>query len=131
MSGLRHRSARAAWLWCLLYTWPVPAAARERRRGELYSHLWEHEAAGLGGWPLVSSTLRGAFDDLTWSLARGGPAVLSAPGTWVGLAASLPIATLALGGVTAAEGNLIERTAMFGSLALLALSAVLGLRRRR
>lgn len=71
--------------WCALYTLAVPAHARDRRREELASHVWEALAETGGHWRsravLFASTVVGAFDDVRWCdqirAAHGLPGVLA------------------------------------------------------
>lgn len=131
MRALQHRTARLAWFWCLLHTAAVPEPARARRRLEVLGHLWESEAAGIRPWKVLSATARGAADDVAWSLRRAGPVLLAAPASWVAVAASLPVgAFFASAFADAGTANVAERVALLASLTLLALSALLSVRRR-
>ena len=131
MTGLQRRATRAAWCWCLLYTAPVPGEPGARRRSEMLSHLWEVEQAGVRAPRLLGATVRGAADDLGWSVRRGGRDVVARPGFWVALAAAGPVTALVLDTVAeSAVGGRADFVAMVTSLLLLAVSGVAALRRR-
>jgi hypothetical protein len=131
VTGLRQRSSRVLWGWCLAYTTLVPAAPRERRRQEILGHLWEAERAGLRPRQLASAAARGLGHDLSWALRRGGPALAATPGVWVALAALLPVtAWIASLFASPSSANAIQRVAMLGSFALLAVSLWLWARGR-
>lgn len=92
--ALRHRSSRLLWLWCVAYTSVTPREVRSRRRAELQSHLWESEHAGLAPRSVMAAALRGALDDLTWTLGRGALGLARSfltPTPYVVLAALMPI----------------------------------------
>lgn len=71
--------------WCALYTLSVPAHARDRRREELASHVWEALAdtggRGRSRAVLVASTIAGAVDDVRWCdqirTSHGLPGILA------------------------------------------------------
>jgi hypothetical protein len=83
--------------WTRLYTWRLPAAAREDRRAEIESDLWEfqqdsHSYHGLN--PAVHTLIRlllGIPDDLQWRTAHAAPT-----GRTLRIAAALAAAVLLL-----------------------------------
>jgi hypothetical protein len=94
MSALTHRTSRAVWGWCVVYTALTPAPARCRRREEMRSHLWESERAHLPGWAVVLAAVRGAVHDISWVAARGLPSLgrsFGTPTPYVVLAPLFPI----------------------------------------
>lgn len=131
MTTLRLRSARFAWLWCLVYTAPVRPDLRDRRRDELLSHLWESETAGVQGIRLLSATLRGLASDLSWSLRRGWRHTVAQPETWVAVAALFPIAAWIGAILSPSPGNRIDRVGGLGGPLFLAVSGATWLVRRR
>ena len=52
--------------WCRAYTTLVPADARDRRREEIDSFVWEAKEAGLSTRRVFLGALKGAVDDLHW-----------------------------------------------------------------
>ena len=131
MSELRLRSARLAWLWCLAYTVPVRPELRSRRRDELLSHLWESEAAGVRAHRLLSATLRGALDDVLWSLRRGWRWAVGQPEPWLAAAAAMPVLAWLGAIVRPGAGNGVDLVGGLGGPLLLAVSGVVWLLRRR
>lgn len=119
-------------MWCLLYTSLVPEPAGGRRRVEVLGHLWESERAGLRPRAVAIACARGALHDVRWSLRRGGRQTASAPGTWVAVAAALPVAALLVSSFAdEATAGRAEGLALFGSLPLLGVSGLLAVWRRR
>jgi len=85
---------RWVWRWCLVYTALTPTRARESRRAELQSHLWESEHAGLAPRAVAWAAMRGALHDVTWTAARGLPALgrsFGTPTPYVVLAPLFPV----------------------------------------
>lgn len=88
------RAPRWVWLWCLAYTGLTPAEARQRRRSEIRSHLWESAHAGLSTRAVAFAALRGLLSDVTWTLSSGLPALgrsFGTPTPYVVLAPLFPI----------------------------------------
>lgn len=131
MTTLRLRSARLAWLWCLAYTIPVGPDLRDRRRDELLSHLWESEAAGVPAHRLLGAVLRGAGDDLLWSLRRGWRHTVALPETWVAVAALFPVGAWIAAMLSPSGGNRVDVVGGLGGPVCLAVSGATWLRRRR
>ena len=132
MTGLSRRSSRLAWTWCLAYTAPVRPDIRDRRRDEVFSHLWESETAGCRAGRLLSAACRGMVDDVAWSCRRGWRYAVGLPETWLALAAALPVVAAVISGLAAAPvAHAAERTGALGGLTLLALSGLLWWRRHR
>jgi len=129
MTTLRLRSARLAWLWCLLYTAPVRPDLRDRRRDELLSHLWESEAAGVQGIRLLSAALRGVLADLSWSVRRGWRHAVGQPETWVAVAAMFPIAAWIGAMVSSSHG--VDLVGGLGGPFFLTVSGATWARRRK
>ncbi len=67
-------------IWTRLYTWRLPPDARDRRRAEIDSDLWEFSrelarqgaSPGHGALSIVRRLLLGVPDDLTWRFVEGG-----------------------------------------------------------
>ena len=94
MSPLTRRSTRAVWLWCVAYTALAAPPSRERRRGELRSHLWESEQATLRGRLVALAAVRGAVHDIGWAMSSGIPRLARSFGTptpYVVLAPLFPV----------------------------------------
>lgn len=101
---LSRRSTRIVWGWCLAYTAVAAPASRDRRRGEMRSHLWESEHAGRCGWALALAASRGAVHDLGWALGSGLPRVVrsfTTPTPYVVLAPAFPIQAWIVSATTA------------------------------
>jgi hypothetical protein len=62
------------WVWCVAFTATLPREARQRRRDEMRSHLWESREAGLASRSVGWATVRGAADDLLWAVGQWGRA---------------------------------------------------------
>src|SRR3954465_5727334 len=94
MSPLARRSSRIVWVWCVAYTTVATLPARERRRGEMRSHLWESEQLPLPAAAVVLAAARGLLHDLGWALASGIPRLgrsFSTPTPYIVLAPLFPI----------------------------------------
>jgi len=94
MSPLARRSSQVVWVWCVAYTAVATVPARERRRGEIRSHLWESERAPLSPGAVVLAAVRGALSDLGWAMASGIPRLgrsFATPTPYVVLAPLFPI----------------------------------------
>ena len=126
MSPLARRSTRAVWVWCVAYTALATPPARERRRGELRSHLWESEHAAMPAARIALAALRGVVSDLNWALSRGIPRLARSFGTptpYIVLAPLFPIqawivSSMTLGGIA----HVAERLGAIGGAAMLALA---------
>ncbi len=92
--------SRAVLAWCNLYTAVAPPPARQRRREELASHLWEATEAGFTRLQLLRGAARGVIDDVRWcALERrlaGLPPVIFGPNGSTALAGLLMALTYAL-----------------------------------
>jgi hypothetical protein len=94
MSPLSRRSSRVVWIWCIAYTAVAAPASRERRRGELRSHLWESEHALVPTWAVTIAALRGLVHDVGWALGSGIPRLgrsFGTPTPYVVLAPLFPV----------------------------------------
>jgi hypothetical protein len=94
MSPLSRRSTRVVWAWCIAYTAVATPPSRERRRGELRSHLWESEHARLPARAVAFAAVRGVGHDVGWALASGLPRLARSFGTptpYVVLAPLFPV----------------------------------------
>ena len=94
MSPLARRSSRIVWVWCIAYTAVASPPSRDRRRGELRSHLWESENARIPNRCVVLAALRGIVQDVGWALSSGIPRLARSFGTptpYVVLAPVFPI----------------------------------------
>ena len=118
MTALTHRSSRAVWGWCVVYTALTPTAVRQRRRAEIRSHLWESEHSHLSGAAVVLAAARGALHDVGWVAARGLPALgrsFGTPTPYVVLAPAFPIQAWIVSSVTtSAVAHPFEGLGAFG-----------------
>lgn len=62
-------NSRVGRAWVRTYTAPLPAHVRERRRAEIESDLWEQTTTGAHRVDINRRLLRGALDDVAWSLS--------------------------------------------------------------
>lgn len=133
--ALTRRSSRAAWRWCVTYTSLAPRSARERRRGEIRSHLWESERAGLAGVAVLLAALRGALHDLGWAFARMLPQLgrsFGTPTPYVVLAPLFPLQAWVVSAVTVgATAHIAEATGALGGGAMLGMAGGAWLWQRR
>jgi hypothetical protein len=65
--------------WAGCYTRGLPVEAREARRAEIESDVFEQQAAGGSAAAIVGRTLRGAADDLLWRYSEGRAMNADAP----------------------------------------------------
>lgn len=118
MTAISYRATRIAWLWCIAYTAVAPRESRERRRGEIRSHLWESEHSHLSGAAVVLAAARGALHDVGWVAARGLPALgrsFGTPTPYVALAPAFPIQAWIVSSVTtSAVAHPFEGLGAFG-----------------
>ena len=129
MSPLARRSSQAVWLWCVAYTALATVPARERRRGEIRSHLWESEHLPLPTASVLLAAARGVLHDVGWALASGIPRLgrsFGTPTPYIVLAPLFPIegwivSALAVGRV-AHIGELVGATGGGGMLSLAAIA---------
>jgi len=94
MSRLARRSSRIVWVWCVAYTAIATVPARQRRRGEIRSHLWESEHLPLSPSAVVLAAVRGVAHDVGWALASGIPRLgrsFGTPTPYIVLAPMFPI----------------------------------------
>lgn len=121
--------------WCVAYTAVTPAGYRERRRGEIRSHLWESEQMALAPAAVLVAAVRGAVPDVTWALSRLLPAVgrsFGTPAPYVVLAPLFPVEgwiTSAL--TTGAVAHVGESVGALGGTGMLAVAGCVWLLRRR
>lgn len=123
-----ERTLRWVWLWCLLYTAPLPGPVRRGRREEMRSHLWEATRAGHSSAAVLGATCRGALADLAWTAgaaARAGGRLLMRPDPYVVLAALSPVTALVVSSMAApAAAEASERAGAVGGALGLALALV-------
>jgi hypothetical protein len=123
-----------AWLWCVAYTSVAPAESRERRRGEIRSHLWESEQMRLPPFAVGWAALRGAGSDLLWALTCGVPRLVrsfATPTPYVALAPVFPIQAWIVSSLTAGvTANVAENIGAAGGAAMLAVAGLVWLARR-
>jgi len=135
VNTLARRSSRVAWRWCIAYTSVTPRPSRERRRGEIRSHLWESEWAALPARAVALAALRGAGHDLTWALARLLPQIgrsFGTPTPYVVLAPLFPIeGWIAAALTTGTAASIGTGVGAIGGVAMLALAGVAWLVQRR
>ena len=134
MTALTARTSRLVWLWCVTYTAVAPTEPRERRRGELRSHLWESEAARLPGSAVLFAAVRGLLDDLGWAVRSGVPRLgrsFGTPTPYVVLAPLFPIQAWIVSALTVgATAHLSESIGASGGGLMLALAGLVWLVRR-
>lgn len=134
MTAMTYRSSRLVWLWCVAYTAVAPREWRERRRGELRSHLWESERARVSPTAVAVAALRGAGSDVAWALARGGPQLARSFGTptpYVVLAPAFPIQAWIVSSMTVgATAHVAESLGAIGGAVMLLVAGLMWLARR-
>lgn len=134
MTATTHRASRVVWLWCVAYTAVAPPESRERRRGEIRSHLWESERARLSPLWIAFAAARGAGSDLVWAASCGLPQLVrsfATPTPYVVLAPAFPIQAWIVSALTLGPAaHLAEMVGMLGGVAMLAVAAVVWLARR-
>ena len=125
---------RVAWLWCVAYTAVAPRDSRERRRGEIQSHLWESEHARLSSLAIVWAALRGVGSDLVWALTCGVPRLVRSFGTptpYVALAPVFPIQAWIVSALTVGStAHISEALGAGGGGVMLAIAGLIWLARR-
>ena len=134
MTAIAYRASRIAWLWCVAYTAVAPRDRRERRRGEIRSHLWESEHAHLSPLAVGWAALRGSGSDLLWAATCGVPQLIrsfATPTPYIALAPVFPIqgwivATVATG----ATASFAESLGAIGGMVTLAIAGLVWLVRR-
>ena len=135
MSPLTRRSTRVVWVWCVAYTVMATPASRERRRGELRSHLWESEHARLPGRCVMLAALRGVISDLGWALGSGLPRLARSFGTptpYIALAPVFPIQAWIVSATTVgAVAHLSESLGATGGSVMLLCAGLAWLAQRR
>jgi hypothetical protein len=125
-AALEHRATRLVWWWCVAYSSLTPAGPRRRRRGEIRSHLWESEAAGLHPRRVAFAAVRGAHADLAWAVIVGFGALVrsfATPTPYVVLAAIFPVQAWlgsSMSGHKSAQW--FEASGLVGGLAMLCLA---------
>jgi hypothetical protein len=131
---MSYRASRVAWLWCVAYTAVAPRDRRERRRGEIRSHLWESEQAHLSPLAVGWAALRGVGSDLLWAVTCGVPHLVrsfATPAPYVVLAPAFPIQAWIVSSVTAGStAQLAQSVGAAGGGALLAVAGLIWLARR-
>ena len=135
MSPLARRSSRMVWAWCVCYTAVATLPARERRRGEIRSHLWESEHQPLPGAAVVLAALRGVLHDLGWALASGIPRLgrsFGTPTPYIVLAPLFPVEGWIVSALTVGStAHIGELVGSAGGGAMLALAGAAWLLQRR
>lgn len=134
MSPLTRRSTRIVWGWCVAYTLVATPASRDRRRGELRSHLWESEHARLSDRCVMLAALRGVVHDLGWALGSGIPRLARSFGTptpYVVLAPLFPVQAWIVSATTVgAAAHIAEAVGASGGAVMLLFAAVAWLAQR-
>ena len=134
MSPLERRSSRAVWVWCVAYTAIATVPARDRRRGEIRSHLWESEHQPLSPASVTLAALRGLLHDVGWALASGIPRLgrsFGTPTPYIVLAPMFPIEGWIVSALTVGRvAHIGEFVGATGGGAMLTLAAVAWLVRR-
>ena len=134
MTAMTYRASRLAWLWCVAYTALAPPESRERRRGEIRSHLWESEQAKLPPPAVGWAALRGAASDVTWAVMTGVPQLVrsfATPTPYVALAPLFPVQAWIVSSVAAgATARFAESLGAAGGGAMLAVAGLIWLARR-
>lgn len=125
---------RVAWLWCVAYTAVAPPESRERRRGEMRSHLWESEQAHLSPLAVGWAAVRGAGSDLLWAVTCGLPRLVrsfATPTPYIALAPAFPIQAWIVSTVTVGStANIAQSIGAAGGGAMLAIAGLVWLARR-
>jgi hypothetical protein len=133
MTAMTYRASRVAWLWCVAYTAVAPRESRERRRGEIHSHLWESERARLSPVAVGWAALRGCGSDLAWALTCGVPQLVrsfATPTPYVVLAPALPVQASIVSAFTVGSAHVAESIGAFGGAAMLLVAGLIWLARR-
>ena len=134
MTAMSYRASRIAWLWCVAYTSVAPRDRRERRRGEIHSHLWESEQARLSPLAVAWAAIRGSGSDLLWAVTCGVPQLVRSFGTptpYVVLAPAFPLQAWIVSSVTVGStANVAESVGAAGGGVLLAIAGLIWLARR-
>lgn len=134
MTAVTYRASRLVWMWCVAYTSIAPRESRERRRGEIRSHLWESEQATLRPAAVMLAAIRGSGSDLVWSLSRGVPQLVrsfATPTPYVALAPAFPIQGWLVSAVTVGStAHFAESLGALGGGAMLAIAGLIWLVRR-
>ena len=135
MTTLTYRASRLAWLWCVAYTAVTPREPRERRRGEIRSHLWESESARCPAWTVAVAAARGVLSDVSWAASVGVPRFVrsfATPTPYVAAAPLFPIqAWVVSATVSTQTAGPYEFLGMAGGGAMLVMAAVVWLVGRR
>ena len=135
MSPLARRSSRIVWVWCVAYTTVATPPARERRRGEIRSHLWESEHLPLPATSVVLAAARGLLHDLGWALASGIPRLgrsFGTPTPYIVLAPLFPVEGWIVSALTIGQtAHVGEFVGSIGGGSMLTLAAVAWLLQRR
>jgi len=135
MSPLARRSSRIVWVWCVAYTTVATLPARERRRGEIRSHLWESEHLPLPATSVVLAAARGLLHDLGWALASGIPRLgrsFGTPTPYIVLAPLFPVEGWIVSALTIGQtAHVGEFVGSIGGGSMLTLAAVAWLLQRR
>ena len=128
MSPLTRRSTRFVWAWCIAYTAVAAPVSRERRRGEIRSHLWESEHASIPAAALAFAAVRGVLHDLGWALGSGIPRLARSFGTptpYVVLAPLFPVQAWIVSALTVGTvAHLAEATGAVGGGTMLVFAAI-------
>lgn len=130
-----HWSTVVVWRWCVAYTALTPKEARERRRQEMRSHLWESSRAGESAAALLGAALRGLGSDLSWAVGHGVPGLVRSFGTptpYVALAPVFPVQAWIVSAVAASgsTAHVAEGLGSIGGGAMLAVAGLVWLLRR-
>ena len=135
MTGLTHRSSRVVWVWCLTYTALATPPLRERRRGELQSHLWESERAELRARSIALAALLGAVHDVAWALSSGIPRLARSFGTptpYIVLAPLFPVQAWIVSALTVGSvAHIAEGTGAIGGGVMLLCAGLAWLLQRK
>ena len=131
---MSYRASRLAWLWCVAYTSVAPRERRERRRGEIRSHLWESEQERLSPLAVARAAVRGSGSDLLWAVACGVPQLVRSFGTpspYVVLAPAFPVQGWIVSSLTVGStAHFAESLGAVGGGAMLAVAGLIWLARR-
>jgi hypothetical protein len=134
MTTLTHRASRLVWAWCVAYTAVAPGDRRDRRRGEIRSHLWESEAARLPGSAVLFAAFRGLLDDVGWAVTTGLPRLgrsFGTPTPYIVLAPAFPLQAWVVSATTVgAVAHLSETLGAAGGGLMLVLAGRVWLVRR-
>lgn len=121
--------------WCSIYSALAPPPARDRRRAEIASHVWESQVCGVSSRRVLGALVRGVPSDLVWAmtgLAGCAGRSMATPSPYVSLAALLVLIPAGLSALHP-DRYMVGVSGAFAVLAVLSLAcaALLAIRCKR